>query len=220
MGVDALAEAFDIDGVDEEFVAVVGEHAEGLHVAAEVGEFLPAVGDDEEVFVALAAGEVEDQALAADGGDEFAEPGPIETAFAEDPGGDDEVAGAGVEPLFGIGNIDSAADLEAAGPRGKGFAGGGVVAGAEHDHVAAAEVVLAVEFGEPGGGAFGNEVRVEARAGVGESAADDLFDASFVKIDAGPKHVESCSPTWSVWEMISAPWPMCFLPLLFHFGKS
>ena len=52
VGVDAEAEAFLVHGVDEEFGAGLGEELEGGTVDLELGEGLPAVGDDEISVVA------------------------------------------------------------------------------------------------------------------------------------------------------------------------
>ncbi len=89
--IDTLAEALDIDGVDEEFIAGSGEGLQGGLGDAEIGELLPAIGDDEVFAIAHAAAEVEDEAGLADDLNEFGEAGFIETAFAKDPRGDDDV---------------------------------------------------------------------------------------------------------------------------------
>ena len=52
--------------------------------------------------------------------------------------------------------------------------------------VAAEELVFFVEFGEPGTGLFGNEVGAEL-GGI-QAAADNLFHATFMEVDARPKH--------------------------------
>ncbi len=46
----------------------------------------------------------------------------------EKGGGNDDMAGSGGEPMAGIFRTDSPADLHAARPCGKGFAGGGFIA--------------------------------------------------------------------------------------------
>lgn len=53
--VDAVAEAFDIDGMDEELVAMIGELGERFGAESDVGELLPTVRDDEVFAVAFAA---------------------------------------------------------------------------------------------------------------------------------------------------------------------
>lgn len=59
LGVDALAESFDVGGVDEEFGAEGGELIEGLVVELEVGERLPAVHGNDPAVLGAAAGEVD-----------------------------------------------------------------------------------------------------------------------------------------------------------------
>ena len=82
--------------------------------------------------------------------------------------------------------VHAAADVEAAGKRGECGAGFGFVAGAEHNDVAAGQLVAPVKFGKPGGGFLGDKIR--AQAGVAKRAADDLLHFAFVQINAGTKH--------------------------------
>lgn len=186
--VDAKAEAFLVHGVDEEFGAGLGEVLEGGLVDFELGEGLPTVGDHEVGVVAAATAQVEDQSLAADGADEVGEAGLVQVAIAKDPGGDDDVGGAGVEPGAGVVGVDTAADVEAAGVGGEGVVGGLVIAGAEHDDMAAGEAVVAVALGEPGGGSIGFETGDGVGAGIGEGATDDLDHLAAAQVDAGTKH--------------------------------
>lgn len=186
--INAGAEAFDIDGMDEEFGAEVGEGFEGMGSQAQFGEVLPAVGNDPVLVVAQAAAEVEDDPGATDEAFQFAEAIPIDPALAEDPGGDDDVGSAGIEPGAGIVGMDAAAELEATGPGAEGFAGGGFVAGPEGNDVAAIELVLAIEVGEPGGGLIGFKAGTDALTGIGEGATHDLDDSSTAEIDAGSEH--------------------------------
>ena len=181
----AHAFAFDIDAVDEVFGAVVGQGGEGGGADFDVGEGLPAVGDDEVAAVAFAATEVEYQTLGSDGGDHGGEVVGVDAAVAEDEGGDDDVAGSGVEVAGGVERGYAAAHLESAGVGSEGGESGGVVVGSEGDDVSAGEGVAAIDFGEFGGGAEGFEIDDGAACGViGERAADNLDDASLAKIDA------------------------------------
>ena len=59
--IDPLAKALDVDAVNEEFVAVLGQVAQRVSVDAEIREGLPAIGDDEVVAIAFAATEVDDE---------------------------------------------------------------------------------------------------------------------------------------------------------------
>lgn len=184
--VNAAAEAFDINGVDEEFVAELSHFGKDFTTQSDIGELLPAVGNDEVLIVAFAATEVEDEALFADFGDQIVEAIPFDAAVAENPGGDDDVGSAGVEVALGIVEVYSAAELEPARVGAEGFERGGFVARAEHDDVTAAELVGFVEIGEPGAGFLGNEIGAEL-VGI-QAAADNLFHATFVEVDTGPKH--------------------------------
>ncbi len=186
--IDAGAEAFDIDGVDEELGAEGGEGMEGIGTEGDFGEVLPAVGDHPVLSVAEATAEVEDDAGSTDETLEGVETIPIDPALMKDPGGDDDVGCTGIEPGTGIVGMDTAAVLEAAGPGAEGLVGGGFVAGAEGDDMAALELVLAIELGEPGWGLIGFEAGADALTGIGEGTTHDLDDASTAEIDAGSEH--------------------------------
>ena len=77
--------AFHIHGVHEEFSTTVGEGFQGGLVDGELGEVLPAVGNDPVLVVALATGKVEHEAFAADGFHKVSKTCVIKTAFAENP---------------------------------------------------------------------------------------------------------------------------------------
>jgi len=186
--VDAVAEAFDVDCVDEELGTGLREAGECFRAEADVGELLPTVGDDPVGAVTESATEVEHEAVATDQPGEFVDALPVNDAVAEDPGSDDHVGGAGVEPIAGIGGLDAAAVLESAGPCAEGFAGGGLVSWAEGDDVAASEAILPIARGEPGRRLGGFEVGADAGAGVGEGAPHDLDDAASAEVDARSEH--------------------------------
>lgn len=76
-----------------------------------MGEGLPAVGDDMVLVVAKTAAEVEDGVLFSDGCFEVVEFLRVELTVGEKPGGENDFAGAGVEPLGGVLGGDAAADL-------------------------------------------------------------------------------------------------------------
>ena len=92
---------------------------------------------------------------------------------------------AGGEPCVGVFCVDAAAELEAAGPCGEGGAGRGFIAFAEHDDVTAGEVIVPVEFRVEFGRLIADEIGGWGGAIVLEGAADDLFDAAVVEVDAG-----------------------------------
>ena len=186
--VNAVAEAFDVDRMDEELGTGLREAGECFRAEADVGELLPTVGHDPVGAVAESATEVEDEAIATDQLGKFVDALPVDDALAEDPGSDDHVGGAGVEPVAGIGCLDAAAVLESAGPGAEGFAGGGLVSGPEGDDVAAGEAILAIARGEPARGLGSFEVGADARAGVGEGAPYDLDDAASAEVDARSEH--------------------------------
>lgn len=99
------------------------------------------------------------------------------------------LVGAGCDPLGGVGVVDAAADLQPAGPRRQGLAGGVGVSGPEHYDVGAAEVIVPVEGGEVGGRVRRDEVCLEgARGLVVEGAAHDLLDLARVQIYAGAEY--------------------------------
>ncbi|MPN25601.1 hypothetical protein SDC9_173013 [bioreactor metagenome] len=109
--------------------------------------------------------------------------------------GDDQLGGSGFEPLLRVVERDAAADLKAARPGGQRPFRRRVVAGAEFDHMPAVQPVFAVEFGEPGGVAFGHEIGGDRRVRVRQRGADDLFDQTAMQIDAGAEktHFSSVS---------------------------
>ena len=150
--------AFHIYGVHEVFSTTVGEGFQGGLVDGQLGEGLPAVGDDPVLAVALAAGEVEHEAFAADGFHEIGEACGIKTAFTENPRGDDDMRGACIEPAGGVVGIHTSAELESAGKRSEGFARGGFIVGAKLDDMATSQVILAIQLGVPRGGSVGNKV--------------------------------------------------------------
>ena len=143
--------AFHIHGVHEVFSTTVGEGFQGRLVDGQLGEVLPAVGDHPVLAIALAAGEVEHEAFAADGFYERGEAFGIETTFAENPRGDDDLRRAGIEPAGGVIGIHAAAELESAGEGGKGFARSGFIAEAKLDDMPATQVVLAIQLRVPRG---------------------------------------------------------------------
>ena len=77
--------------------------------------------------------------------------------------------------------------MEAIWPGGEGGSGRVLVAGAELDHMAAAEGVCPVARGEPVGALLGDEVGAQAGAVIGEGAANDLLHLAVVEVDAGPE---------------------------------
>jgi len=93
------------------------------------------------------------------------------------------VAGAGVEPPGGVSGGNAAAELQAAGPGGEGFAGGGFVARTQLDDVAAGEAVIAESRGAIRRGFLADEIFDQAFAVVPETPADDLFDLAPVEVD-------------------------------------
>ncbi len=88
------------------------------------------------------------------------------------------------EPAF-VG-VDAPADLQPVGKRFQRLPGRDAVAGPEHDDVAAAQVVAAIELREPRRRALRDEVGFQA--GVAERAADDLLHLAFVQVNAGTEH--------------------------------
>ena len=82
--VDALAKTFDIDGVNQEFVALGRQLRQRGGIKLHRGEFLPAVSDDPVTAVANASAEIEDELVAADPTEQFIESRLIELAVLED----------------------------------------------------------------------------------------------------------------------------------------
>ena len=156
-----------------------------------VGDGLPLVhGDEPPVLAAVApAAEVDDQLarVAVEGGEDGVEAGLGEGAVGEEEGGDDDLVGAGVYPLSGVGVVDAAADLQPPGPRPQRLPRGLPVTGAEHDDVGAGEGIVAVQRGEVGGRVRRDKVGLEGAGLAVESPADNLLDLARVQVDAGPE---------------------------------
>ena len=83
--VDSGLLALDVDGVHEVFSATDGEGFQGGFVHGQFGEVLPAIGDHPVLAVALAAGKIKHEALAANGFYQSGKAFGIEAAFAENP---------------------------------------------------------------------------------------------------------------------------------------
>ena len=114
--VNAAAEPFDINSVNQELCARVGQFLRRFcRLIATVGELLPAVRHHEVVLVAPAAAQVQDEMLLPDRGHEASEVPPIHLPFAEDVGGDNHMRCPGVQPCARVVEVDPAADLQAAG---------------------------------------------------------------------------------------------------------
>ncbi len=96
------------------------------------------------------------------------------------------VRGSGLQPLGRVLQVDAAADLQSAGKRRQRRAGLGLVVRAEHDHVAAVEMVAPVEFRKVGRAVIGDEIG--PRSTLAQRAADDLLHLAFMEVDAGPEH--------------------------------
>ena len=195
--VDPLSEPFDIDAVNEEFVAPLGQAAQRVGVHAQLGEGLPAIGHDEVLVAAPPATQSRARAAAWPTrlakllrADRF-----IEFAVAKQPRGNDHVRRPGVDPPGGVVGRDAAADLQSARPGGECLAGGIVIALAQLDHVAAAQVVATVQLRIPSGRFFRDEVGAQgARPGVVDGAPDDLFHPAFMQVNARSEHAASVRP--------------------------
>ena len=120
--VNAAAQTFHVHGVNQKFRAKSGEFLQRFRVHDKLREFLPAVGDDEIIFAAFAAAQVQHQPRFADRLDEFVQPFPIHPAFVKNPAGDDDVRRAGLQPVARVPRVDAAADLQPARKRREGRA--------------------------------------------------------------------------------------------------
>ena len=101
----------------------------------------------------------------------------------------------GVDPLSGIIRRDATADLKASRPGGEYLAGSIVIALAQLDHVAAAQVVATVQFCIPRGRFFRDEIGTQGvRLSIVDGAPHDLFHPALMEVNARPEHVPSVSP--------------------------
>ena len=156
---------------------------------------LPAIGHDEVFVAATSATQVEHEPHLANRFAKLFEPRFIEFAVAKQPRGNDHVRRPGVDPPGGVVGRDAAADLQSARPGGECLAGGIVIALAQLDHVAAAQVVATVQLRIPSGRFFRDEVGAQgARPGVVDGAPDDLFHPAFMQVNARSEHAASVRP--------------------------
>ena len=95
--------------------------------------------------------------------------------------------GSGIKPSGGIGSVDATSDLQAPGPSGEGFAGGGIIAGAEFDNVSAAQIIRAKRLCIPTRRPVRHEIFGRRTANVAQAASYDLFHPSLVKVNAWPE---------------------------------
>ena len=89
--IDATAESFNIDSVNQEFIAAFCQRFEYVATDNQVCEFLPAIRYHEIISVAFAATEIEHQPFASDRIDQFFQSVLIQRAVAEHPGSNDHV---------------------------------------------------------------------------------------------------------------------------------
>ena len=94
---------------------------------------------------------------------------------------------ARLQPGLGVGLIDAAAELQPAGIRGQGLAGGGFIPRTELDDVTASQPVAPIQFGKPRRRFFRHKVCARP-ADVLQRTADDLLHLAFVKVNARSKH--------------------------------
>ena len=189
--VDSPAQAFHIDGVDEELGAEISQARESLGTELDLGELLPPIGDDPVSAVANPATQVEDQTLASDSVREFPQARPIHLTVPEYPGSDDDVRRTRIEPDLGVGGIDAAAILKTARPGCQGVPSRRVIPRTQRDDMTAPESVVAIATCEPRGRLRRFKVGLDAFAGIGERSAHDLDDAPIPQVDARSEHEPS-----------------------------
>ena len=155
-------------------------------VHLEVRERLPPVRHDEVVAVALAAAQVEDDALAARHGHELVEAAPRQRRPVEEPRRHDDVRRAPLEPLGRVRRRHAAADLQPARVGRERRARGLLVARAELDHVAARQPVAAVHLRVVLRAQVAHEVLGRgASLVVPQCPTNNLLDLAVVQVDAG-----------------------------------
>jgi hypothetical protein len=114
-----------------------------------VSEFLPSVRDDVITAVTFTAAKIEHEPLFADPGDEFIQARPFDRPIPENPGGDDDMRCPSIEVTLSIFGIDASAELQSTRVSSESIESGIFIAGAEHDDMATAEIILFIEFGKP-----------------------------------------------------------------------
>src|SRR5437016_9238397 len=111
--------------------------------------------------------------------------------LAEDPGGHDDVRGAGPQPGHCILQIYAAADLHPTWIRAQGGVRFGFVTASEHDDMPPSQPVLLVKPRVPGSLAVRNKIRSQLSRTFRQRRSNDLFNFTFVQIDAWPKHIRA-----------------------------
>src|SRR5579863_952362 len=96
--------------------------------------------------------------------------------------------GAVLEKPGGIARIDAPADLQPARISPEGRAARLLVAGPQHDDMAAFESIASIQFRIISAGSVRDKVRAQIRRGGAQRAADDLFHLAFMQVEAGTEH--------------------------------
>ena len=109
----------------------------------------------------------------------------------KDEAGNDDVRGAGIEPLLSVRRVDSSADLQTTWIGLQGRRGGLSISWTQHNHVSPSELVSKVHFGIRGGRSIGGKVGgkvvvwlLGASGLIGEGGANDLLHLAGMKINA------------------------------------
>ena len=110
----------------------------------------------------------------------------VKLAIAKDIGSDDHLCCTPAEPSRRIVGTNAAADLQAPREGGEGLRGRVLVARAEHDDVAAGELVATIARRKVRRRMGGDEVGLGGRA-VAQAGADDLLDSPLVQVNTGPE---------------------------------
>lgn len=167
-GIDTHALAFNIDGMNQEFVTAGGQLIQHRWTDPQFGEPLPAISHHIVTVVSPATAEIQHESIPTNQAGEAIQPLPIKLAVVENMGSDDEMGSALIKPEDGVGGGDAATNLHAARPGGKSLASRLFVSTTEHDDVAAAEIVPTVQSGVMGWGKVRGEIGVQGGLTVGE----------------------------------------------------
>src|SRR5690606_27919116 len=169
-----------------EFVAVRCKTAQQGSIHHFVSEALPAIGDDMEATITLAAAQVQHQTRTANALDQLLEPLIIDAASGEYPGRDDDVARTRIQPARGIPDVHAPAVLHPPRPGPESGARGLYIARPQGNDVPAIKPVLTVQGGKTGRAFGSDKIGLEALLiAVAEGAADNLYHLAVMQVDAG-----------------------------------
>jgi hypothetical protein len=99
--------------VNQKLVAEFGQALQRFASDREFGKSLPPVCDDHVIFASTATAQVQHQSIFANALNQLAQAIPIQSAFAKDPGSNDDMRCTRIEVALRVLEVDPTTDLQA-----------------------------------------------------------------------------------------------------------